>query len=140
MNLGVDLAADDDTAIKSSYYKNSVSAQINEAFIFQRRLAGEALDVTDPSRWDAALKGKDYQNVTIEGLHDGLYAGQESIGTVEAAGQTVTNGVSGTDESYINISATKAENIVKTMTANTPVSAFLPALGRFGSYSLFRPT
>ena len=129
MNLGVDLAADDDTAIKSSYYKNSVSAQINEAFIFQRRLAGEALDVTDPSRWDAALKGKDYQNVTIEGLHDGLYAGQGSIGTVEAAGQTVTNGVSGTDESYINISATKAENIVKTMTANTPVSAFLTGFG-----------
>ncbi len=129
MNLGVDFAADDDTAIKSSYYKNSVSAQINEAFIFQRRLAGEALDVTDPSRWDAALKGKDYQNVTIEGLHDGLYAGQGSIGTVEAAGQTVTNGVSGTDESYINISATKAENIVKTMTANTPVSAFLTGFG-----------
>lgn len=129
MNLGVDLTADDDTAIKSSYYKNSVSAQINEAFIFQRRLAGEALDVTDPSRWDAALKGKDYQNVTIEGLHDGLYAGQGSIGTAEAAGQTVTNGVSGTDESYINISATKAENIVKTMTANTPVSAFLNSFG-----------
>ena len=135
MNLGVDLAADDDTAIKSSYYKNSVSAQINEAFIFQRRLAGEALDVTDPSGWDAALKGKDYQNVTIEGLHDGLYAGQGSIGTVEAAGQTVTNGVSGTDESYINISATKAENIVKTMTANTPVSAFLTGFGIKDSFS-----
>ena len=135
MNLGVDLTADDDTAVKTSYYKNSVSAQINEAFIFQRSLVGEALDVTDPSRWDRALKGKDYQNVTIEGLHDGLYAGQGSIGTVEAASQTVTNGVSGTDESYINISATKAENIVKTMTANTPVSAFLNSFGIKDSFA-----
>ena len=129
MNLGVDLTADDDTAVKTSYYKNSVSAQINEAFIFQRSLVGEALDVTDPSRWDRALKGKDYQNVTIEGLHDGLYAGQGSIGTAEVAGQAGTNGVSGIDESYINISDAKAENIVKTMMANTPASAFLNSFG-----------
>ena len=129
MNLGVDLTADDDTAVKSSYYKNSVSAQINEAFIFQRSLVGEALDVTDPSRWDRALKGKDYQNVTIEGLHDGLYAGQGSIGTAEVAGQAGTNGVSGIDESYINISDAKAENIVKTMMANTPASLFLNSFG-----------
>ncbi len=129
MNLGIDLTADEDTAVKTSYYKNSVSAQINEAFIFQRSLVGEALDVTDPSRWDRALKGKDYQNVTIEGLHDGLYAGQGSIGTAEVAGQTGTNGVSGIDESYINISAAKAENIVKTMMANTPASAFLNSFG-----------
>ena len=128
MNLGVDLSADDDTAIRSSYYKNSVSAQINEAFIFQRRLAGEALDVTDPSRWDAALKGKDYQNVTIEGLHDGLYAGQGS----ETA---VINSIPAVNESDASLSVAKAENIVKTMTANSPVSAFLSSFGIKDSYS-----
>ena len=128
MNLGVDLSADDDTAVKTSYYKNSVSAQINEAFIFQRRLAGEALDVTDPSRWDAALKGKDYQNVTIEGLHDGLYAGQGS----ETAG---INSIPAVNESDAGLSVTKAENIVKTMTANSPVSAFLSSFGIKDSFS-----
>ncbi|MBO4782716.1 MAG: hypothetical protein J5522_09985 [Lachnospiraceae bacterium] len=128
MNLGVDLSADDDTAIRSSYYKNSVSAQINEAFIFQRRLAGEALDVTDPSRWDAALKGKDYQNVTIEGLHDGLYAGQG----IETAG---INNIPAVNESDAVLSVTKAENIVKTMTANSPVSAFLSSFGIKDSFS-----
>ncbi|MCR4624520.1 MAG: DUF6240 domain-containing protein [Lachnospiraceae bacterium] len=115
MNLGVDLTADDDTAIRSSYYKNSVSAQINEAFIFQRRLADEALDVTDPMRWDTALKGKDYQNVTIEGLHDGLYNSTSVQGAADAA--------------------VKAENIVKTMTANTPVSAFLNSFGIKDSFT-----
>lgn len=128
MNLGVDLSADDDTAVKTSYYRNSVSAQINEAFIFQRRLAGEALDVTDPSRWDAALKGKDYQNVTIEGLHDGLYAGQGS----ETAG---INSIPAVNESDAGLSVTKAENIVKTMTANSPVSAFLSSFGIKDSFS-----
>ena len=128
MNLGVDLSADDDTAVKTSYYRNSVSAQINEAFIFQRRLAGEALDVTDPSRWDAALKGKDYQNVTIEGLHDGLYAGQGS----ETAG---INSIPAVNESDAGLSVTKAENIVKTMTANSSVSAFLSSFGIKDSFS-----
>ncbi|MBP5533583.1 MAG: hypothetical protein J6X68_06410 [Lachnospiraceae bacterium] len=122
MNLGVDLTADDDTAVKTSYYKNSVSAQINEAFIFQRRLAGEALDVTDPSRWDRALKGKDYQNVTIEGLHDGLYAGQGS-------GTAGIDSIAAANENDLNLSVVKAENIVKAMTVNNPVSAFLSSFG-----------
>lgn len=131
MNLGVDLTADDDTAVKTSYYKNSVSAQINEAFIFQRSLVGEALDVTDPSRWNAALKGKDYQNVTIEGLHDGLYNTASVHG---AAVLTDTSGVIGNVEN-ISVSATKAENIVKAMTANTPVSAFLNSFGIKDSFA-----
>ncbi|MBQ6025190.1 MAG: hypothetical protein IJL20_06235 [Lachnospiraceae bacterium] len=131
MNLGVDLTADDDTAVKTSYYKNSVSAQINEAFIFQRSLVGEALDVTDPSRWDAALKGKDYQNVTIEGLHDGLYNTASVHGAAVLAD---TSGVIGNVEN-ISVSATKAENIVKAMTANTPVSAFLNSFGIKDSFA-----
>ncbi|MBR4540805.1 MAG: hypothetical protein IKO54_01365 [Lachnospiraceae bacterium] len=131
MNLGVDLTADDDTAVKTSYYKNSVSAQINEAFIFQRSLVGEALDVTDPSRWDAALKGKDYQNVTIEGLHDGLYNTASVHGAAVLAD---TSGVIGNVEN-ISVSAAKAENIVKAMTANTPVSAFLNSFGIKDSFA-----
>jgi hypothetical protein len=119
-NTGIDMAADDNTDIKASYYKNSVSDQINDAFNYQRRLADEALEVTDPSRWDRALSGKDYQNVTIEGLHDGLYTGQ--TGTVESAGNDI--------ETF----ASKADDIVKTMTGNTPVSEFLNSFGIKDSY------
>ena len=120
---GVDLAADDNTGISSSHYTNSVTDQINNAFNYQRGLVQDSLGVTDPSRWDRALSGKNYPNVTIEELHDGLFNGQQGL-----------NGTS-TGTADIEASVVKAQEIVKTMTANTPASAFLNSFGIKDSFN-----
>ena len=120
---GVDLAADDNTGISSSHYTNSVTDQINNAFNYQRGLVQDSLGVTDPSRWDRALSGKNYPDVTIEELHDGLFNGQQGL-----------NGTS-TGTADIEASAVKAQEIVRTMTANTPASALLNSFGIKDSFN-----
>ena len=109
MNSGIELTADDTSKIRSSHYTNSVTAQIDEAFIYQRSLAQDSLSVTDPLRWDSALSGKDYGSVTIEELHNGLFA-DNSIREAE----------------YQEV---KASEIVQTMASSSAASDFLNSFG-----------
>ena len=108
-NAGIELVADDKSEIRSSHYTNSVTAQIEEAFIYQRGLAQDSLGVTDPLRWDSALSGKDYGAVTIEELHNGLFAGNGS-----------------SEAEYLEV---KASEIVQTMASSSSVSDFLNSFG-----------
>ncbi len=119
-DLDVDLTADDTSGIKNSRYVNSVTAQIDEAFIYQRSLVQDALTVTEPDIWDNALSGKDYLSTTIEELHDGL----ENA----AANSTGTSAQKLADQN------TRAQDIVRTMMANTSVSSFLNSFGIKNSY------
>jgi hypothetical protein len=74
--------------------------------------------VTDPGLWDKALSGKNYPEVTIEELHDGLFPGN-----------TAGNGSEDLTVNNAGVSDLRAQDIVKTMTANTPASAFLNSFG-----------
>ena len=114
----VDLSADDTTGVKTSSYTNSVTDQINTAFNYQRSLVRDSLGVTDPGLWDKALSGKNYPKVTIEELHDGLFSGN-----------TAGNGSEDLTVNNVGVSDLRAQDIVKTMTANTPASAFLNSFG-----------
>ena len=151
MNQSLDMVADDDTGIKSSHYTNSVTGQIDAAFNYQMSLVEKSLSVTSADIWDRALSGKDYGNITIEGLHDGLSEAQSQIesGTVygtagqreglnvsEVSLQGVTNDVSApniTDSNIIDQESSadniKAAEIVRTMTSNTPAYAMLNSFG-----------
>ena len=114
MTSSVDFIADDDNDIKNSYYKNSVTAQIDEAFIYQRRLIEDSLDVTEPEAWDTALSGNEYMAVTIEQLNEGLHSADGSENNM-------------TD---LNLSSSvKADELVRTMTNNTPISRMLNSFG-----------
>ena len=106
--ISLDMAADDDSEIRTSRYVNSVTAQIDEAFSYNKGLVGKALSVTDAENWKNALSGKDYGAITIENL-------SEKLG--DPAGQNASS------------SNIKAQEIVNTMTANTPTSAMLKSFG-----------
>ena len=114
----VDLSVDDTTGIKTSSYTNSVTDQINTAFNYQRSMVRDSLGVTDPGLWDKALSGKNYPEVTIEELHDGLFPEN-----------TAGNGSEDLTVNNAGVSDLRAQDIVKTMTANTPASAFLNSFG-----------
>jgi len=114
-NTSIDLAADDGTDIRVSSYKNSVTAQIDEAFGYQKELADTVLRTTEASAWQNALSGNDPSAMSIEKLKEALSGENVSITVAEGPGT----------QSY----DIKAGEMVQTMAADTPVSGFLRSMG-----------
>ena len=103
----IDFKVDDDTEQKTSYYSNSVTGQIDDAFAYQRGLLDRALNVSSPEAWSGALSGRDLGNVSLEELTEKLEA------------------VDSTDPGAVR----KAETIVRTMTTDSAVSNLLKGFG-----------
>ena len=108
----IDFKVDDDTKQRVSYYSNSVTGQIDEAFIYQNSLLDKALSVTEPTAWEKALSGKDLGGVTLESLSENL--GNAAVNT-------------GSSE--------KAREIVQTMTVNSAEAVFLNSFGINDSFT-----
>ena len=105
-SMDIDLKIDDNIGQKNSHYNNSVTGQIDEAFIYQNSLLENSLKVTEPSAWSSALSGKDLGMVTLENLSEGLqnYEG-------------------------INNSIERAREIADVMMTDSPETMFLNSFG-----------
>ena len=128
MATHIDASADDVTEIRESSYTNSISGQIESAFMklgdtevydYNMRLAEGILDRTSSSVWQNTLQGENIENLSLEQLSEKLNS-VDNIISSGAASQlrnlmTTSTGTRkflnafGVDDSYTNILAAEAE-------------------------------
>lgn len=105
-----------------SEYTNSITAQINEAFIYSSDLIGDILSQTEPAVWKAAFddKGSDnnFENISVEHLSEILEAADNNIST--ATGELLNNDM---------LSASFAAGRIRDLMSNVPAGKLLKSFG-----------
>ncbi len=128
MATHIDASADDVSEIRSSSYTNSISSQIENAFVklgesevydYNLRLAEGILDRTSSSVWQNMLQGENIENLSLEQLSEKLNSADNIISSGAASQlrnlMTTSTGTKkflkafGVDDSYTNILAAEAE-------------------------------